>query len=98
MPSGNFEVSQTPAFGRIVKKLKKQEKKILDTEVKKLVSDPMIGELKRGNLAGIKVHQFKMNKQMQLLSYTENENGILLIMFGSHENFYRDLHRYMNRS
>jgi len=39
-----------------------------------------------------------MNKQMQLLSYTENENGILLIMFGSHENFYRDLHRYMNRS
>jgi len=77
MSSGKFSVTQTPAFSRLLKKLKKQEKKVLDSEVRKILENPEIGELKKGNLAGIRVHKFKINKQLLLLSYSEAEERIL---------------------
>lgn len=96
MPSGKPRICQTPRFGRIAKKLAQQEKEILDGEVRRILDDPGIGELKKGNLAGIRVHKFKLNNQQVLLAYTESEDEILLITMGSHENYYRDLHRYLS--
>ncbi|MEM6888722.1 MAG: type II toxin-antitoxin system RelE/ParE family toxin [Pseudomonadota bacterium] len=84
----------SPAFGRKVKKLKKQEKKELDHAVLDILNDPSIGEEKVGDLAGVSVHKFKINKQLILLSYTCDEKEINLLTFGSHENFYRDLKNY----
>ena len=95
MSSGKLNLRQTPAFGRIVKKYKKKEKEVLDKEVKAILEDPEIGELKKGNLAGIRVHKFKINKQIILLSYSVSEEVVLLITIGSHENFYRDLQNYI---
>lgn len=95
MSSGKVSVRQTPAFGRSVKKLKNREKATLDGEIQALMKNPELGELKKGNLAGIRVHKFKIQKQIMLLSYRASEDSILIITMGSHENFYRDLHNYV---
>jgi len=96
MSSDKLTIQVTPWFGRVVKKLKKQEKKLLDLEIHKILKDPEIGVLKKGNLAGIRVHKFKINQQEQLLAYHESDEGILLIMLGSHENYYRELGKYLH--
>ena len=59
------------------------------------MAKPTVGEQKKGDLAFLRVHKFKMNKQMTLLGYSFN-NGTLtleLMALGSHENFYRDVKR-----
>lgn len=84
----------SPPFSRKVKKLKKQEKKELDDAVLDILNDPSIGEEKVGDLAGVFVYKFKVNKQLILLSYTYDEDEINLLTFGSHQNFYKDLKNY----
>jgi mRNA-degrading endonuclease RelE of RelBE toxin-antitoxin system len=84
----------SPAFGRKVKKLKKQEKKDLDDAVLDILNDPTVGQEKVGDLSGVLVHKFKINKQLALLCYTYTDSEINLLTFGSHENFYRDLKKY----
>ncbi|HAY99326.1 MAG TPA: addiction module toxin RelE [Opitutae bacterium] len=84
----------SPLLARKVKKLKKQEKTVLDDAVLDIVGGPSIGEEKVGDLAGVRVYKFKINKQLILLSYTYDEIEINLLTFGSHENFYRDLKNY----
>lgn len=96
MSSAKPQISVTPLFSRVIKKFKKNEKKILDQAVMDIIENPEIGVLKKGNLAGIRVHKFKINKQEQLLAYKESEEEILLIMLGSHENYYRELGKYLN--
>lgn len=91
---GKRLVYLSPAFARKIKRLKKQEKKGLDDAVLDILNDPSIGEAKVGDLAGVFVHEFKINKQLILLSYSYNEEEINLLTFGSHENFYRDLKKY----
>jgi len=85
----------SPLFGRKVKKLKKNEKKRLDEEVRKIQGDPCLGQEKKGDLQGIRVHKFKLNNVQILLAYEASENEILLLTFGSHENYYRDLKNYL---
>lgn len=77
----------SPAFGRKVKKLKKQEKNDLDIAVLDILNNPTVGQEKVGDLSGVFVHKFKFNKQLALLSYTYTDNEINLLTFGSHENF-----------
>ena len=88
-----MHILQTTSFKKTVKKLHKNQKTDLDKAVKKVIDDPNIGESKVGDLAGVKVYKFKMNKQLTLLAYTYEEDVITLTLLalGSHENFYRDL-------
>lgn len=91
---GKRSIFLSPAFGRKIKKLKTQEKKELDDAVLDILNDPSIGEEKVGDLSGVFVHKFKINKQLILLSYNYDEKEINLLTFGSHENLYRDLKKY----
>lgn len=91
---GSRQIYTSPLLARKVKKLKKQEKTVLDDAVLDIVGGPSIGEEKVGDLAGVRVYKFKINKQLILLSYTYDEIEINLLTFGSHENFYRDLKNY----
>lgn len=86
-------VRQTGIFKRHVKKLHKQEKLALDDVVQTIISDPNIGDMKVGDLAGIQVFKYKHNEQLYLLAYkyVEGELILTLIDHGTHENFYRDL-------
>jgi len=84
----------SPLFGRQAKKLKKSAKLALDGAVLEIFNNPSIGEAKLGDLAGVSVYKFTINKQRILLSYTYTETEIHLLTFGGHENFYRDLSKY----
>ena len=86
-------VLQTPTFKKVVKKLKPNQKKELDEAIKALMKDPKLGEQKKGDLAFLRVHKFKMNKQLTLLGYSFDEGQLILelMALGSHENFYRDV-------
>jgi len=88
-------VLQTPTFKKAVKKLKPNQKKDLDLAIKELMTNPSIGEQKKGDLTFLRVHKFKMNKQLTLLGYSFDDGALVLelMALGSHENFYRDIKR-----
>ena len=88
-------VVQTPTFKRSVRRLHKQQKRELDAAVGRIAADPTVGESKVGDLAGVRVHKFRMNRQLILLAYEflAGEGVIKLLALASHENFYRDLKR-----
>jgi mRNA interferase RelE/StbE len=48
-----------------------------------------------GDLQSIQVYKFKSNKQQILLAYEVINSTLYLYTFGSHENFYRELKKYM---
>ena len=91
-----IKVTSTSSFARTVKKLHANDKKIVDEAVREIADNPMIGEEKKGDLAGVFVHKFKINKQLVLLAYRPEPNKVkpeevVLLSIGSHENFYTDL-------
>lgn len=88
-----MRVLTTPRFDRSVKKLHAQEKKALDEAVKAVIADTDAGELKKGDLAGLRVYKYRCNTEQMLLAYAANkaERVIILMGYGTHENFYRDL-------
>ncbi|MDT8310402.1 MAG: type II toxin-antitoxin system RelE/ParE family toxin [Methylophaga sp.] len=84
----------TPTFDRTVKKLHRQQKTFLDDAVRAIASEPALGEVKVGDLAGVQIYKFNMGTQRCLLAYRVlDANTIKLLMVGPHENFYRDLKR-----
>ena len=87
-------ILQTPTFKRAMKRLTRQQKQELDGIVSAIAKDPTLGEMKVGDLTGVRVWKFKMNRQMTLLAYElVKEDVVKLLALGSHENFYRDLKR-----
>ena len=86
-------VLQTPTFKRAVKKLHKNQKIELDSAIRELLEDPLIGDQKKGDLSFLRVYKFKMTKQLTLLGYSYEDGNVTLelITLGSHENFYRDI-------
>nr|VFJ93925.1 MAG: ParE-like toxin of type II toxin-antitoxin system [Candidatus Kentron sp. LFY] len=67
----------------------------VDGAIRALMGDSLLGEGKVGDLAGVRVYKFKINKQLALLAYTFEERTITLTLLalGQHENFYRELKR-----
>ena len=90
-----MKVLQTSSFKKSVKKLHKNQKADLDVAVKAIMSAPLIGSLKVGDLAGVRVYKFKMQKQLTLLAYEFKDDEIILTLLalGTHENFYDKLKR-----
>jgi mRNA-degrading endonuclease YafQ of YafQ-DinJ toxin-antitoxin module len=87
------KILQTPTFGKQLKKLHDNQKKELNRAITKVIGNPNIGNMKKGDLDGVQVYKFSMVKQLTLLAYEwhENEQQLILLSLGSHENFYRDL-------
>jgi mRNA-degrading endonuclease RelE of RelBE toxin-antitoxin system len=85
------QVLQTPTFKKAVKKLHKNQKADLDTAIKELIEDPLLGQQKKGDLSFLRVYKFKMVKQLTLLGYSYEDGTVTLelMALGSHENFYR---------
>jgi mRNA-degrading endonuclease RelE of RelBE toxin-antitoxin system len=88
-----MHIRQTPRFQKAVKKLPPNQKQDLDAAIKTLIQQPEIGEMKKGDLAGVRVYKFKMQNQLTLLAYRliDDVPCLLMLSLGSHENFYRDL-------
>jgi len=89
----DVSISQMPAFKKSYKKLHKAHKNSVNDAIKLIVSDPEVGEKKKGDLAGVYIYKFKINKQEVLLAYEWDPDERVLVALGMHENFYRDLKR-----
>lgn len=89
------EIIQSPVFTKQKKKLHKNRVNDLDDAVRSIANDPTIGHMKTGDLQGIQVYKFKSNKQQMLLAYEILGPRLYLYAFGSHENFYRHLKKYL---
>jgi mRNA interferase RelE/StbE len=90
-------IYQSRTFENKVKKFSKQEKELLDEEIKKIAENPLIGEEKKGDLRSVHVYKFKIKSIQYLLSYRMIKAGLELIMIGPHENYYRELKSYLKR-
>jgi hypothetical protein len=88
-------IYQSKSFAQKVKKMRKQEKEILDQEVRRIAQNPSIGEEKKGDLTGVFVHKFKTETTQYLLAYRKIGEDLELVMIGPHENYYRDLKQYL---
>jgi mRNA-degrading endonuclease RelE of RelBE toxin-antitoxin system len=88
-----LKIITTPIFAKVVRKLHAKDKKTVDDAVREILAKPTIGEVKKGDLLGVSVYKFKINKQEILLSYSVGPEELLLIALGTHENFYRDMKR-----
>lgn len=84
---------QMPQFKKQYKKLHNNEKTLVDDAIRTIIKNPKIGEEKKGDLAGIFIYKFKIQRQALLLAYEWGKHERLLLGLGVHENFYRDLKR-----
>jgi len=90
------EIIQSPLFVKKKKRLHKNQIKDLDEAVRKIVQAPERGILKVGDLSEVWVDRFKSMNSAILLAYEVIESSIFLYTFGSHQNFYRELKKYIN--
>ena len=90
-----MEILQAAGFAKVYKKLHKNQLVYVNKAIDAIVANPLVGELKKGDLAGLRVYKFQCVNQLTLLGYTFDEGAVILtlIALSSHENFYRDLKR-----
>ena len=91
------EITQSPLFAKQKKKLQKNQIRDLDEAIRTIVKMPETGHLKIGDLSGIRVYKFQSIQERVLLAYEVMENHLFLYAFGTHENFYRRLKKYLDR-
>jgi hypothetical protein len=87
------QVLQTNIFARAYKKLHANQKDAVDAAVASIIHNPNLGEEKKGDLAGVLVFKFDCVNQLFLLAYEFDPSTRVLLLVGTHENFYRTLKR-----
>ncbi len=90
------EIIQSPVFAKQKKKLTSQQRKDLDAAVRAIFTDPALGTMKAGDLSGVQVYKYTSGSQLILLAYEVSGETLFLYAFGSHQNFYRDLKKYLH--
>lgn len=88
----------TSSFRRFVKKQTLPLRLAVQDEVDRIIAEPNIGEGKKSDLAGYRVHKFRFHRQEYLIAYKADDEKLLFVMIGTHENFYRDLKNYQRES
>ena len=77
-----------PLLQRAIK-LHPNQLKPVNEAIRRIMSDPTCGEEKRGDLAGVRVHKFRVADRQYLLAYEFDAETLTLFALGVHENFYR---------
>lgn len=93
----NYQLKALPLFERQFKKFFPKEQEIIRKEIKKIQSNPALGELKKGALSSVRVHKFKIHHQLYLLAYEQDnkEKTIYFYAMATHENYHTALQRYL---
>lgn len=86
----HLEILRTNTFKKAVKKLHANQRKGVEEAIQYIIKHPTSGQAKKGDLAGIRVHKFKIDTQLMPLSDQCSASQLILVALGSHENFYRD--------
>jgi mRNA-degrading endonuclease YafQ of YafQ-DinJ toxin-antitoxin module len=86
-------VIEAKSFRNTVKRLHANQKQDLDEAIRSVIGNPASGDLKSGDLAGLRVFKFRMVDQLTLLAYRHDgkTETLALEALGPHENFYRNL-------
>lgn len=84
-------ILQANTFSRAYKRLQRNQQADVDDAVAAIVANPALGEAKKGDLAGVFVYKFSCVGQLFLLAYEYDPETRLLLLVGTHENFYRNL-------
>ena len=87
-----------PRFKNYVKKLPRHCQQVILDAVEDVLVNPVIGELKKADLAGFRVHKFTMVQQLTLMAYKVENDSIIFYQVGPHENFYRNLKKYFRET
>lgn len=84
-------------YNKARKKLVENIKRILEIEEDNILVNPYKGERKTGILKNVWVEKFKADKDQYLIAYEidDNEHCVIFLSIGQHENFYRDLEKYL---
>ena len=91
-------IKQMPVFKKVYKKLRATHKQHIDDAIRAIITNPKIGQEKKGDLAEVFVYKFKVQRQEVLLAYEWSAHERLLLALGIHENFYRNLKKYTNKN
>lgn len=88
-----MKVLLTNTFKRAIKKLHRNQISELEKAIQQIQNNPTIGDIKVGDLIGIRVYKFHILHQLILLAYTydEQSNKLFLLSFAPHENFYKNM-------
>ena len=94
-----YQQKAYPKYNRIKKKIPSLLRKELNYAENKIAHNPSLGEEKKGTLRGIKVYKFKPLDEEILLAYQvdKDKKEVIFVAVGGHENFYRDLERYLKK-
>ena len=87
----HIQVLQMPPFKRAYKRLYPNQRLAVDGAVRAIVANPEIGQIKKGDLAGVYVHKFPCLDKQMLLAYEWDPKTRVLLALAVHENFYRNL-------
>lgn len=73
---------------------------MIEDEVLLIGENPELGELKTGDLSGIRVHKFQFKRQEYLIAYSHHAETIEILFIdfykiGTHGNFYTELKKYL---
>jgi len=82
-------------FKKFVKRQNRPFQLVLEDEAERIKNNPDIGDLKKGDLSGFRVHKFVFLNQEYLIAYKPQNDRIVFYMIGTHENFYRELKHYI---
>ena len=88
-------ILQMPRFKNYVKKLPRPFQQVILDAVEDIVVNIEVGELKKGDLEGFRVHKFTMGRQLTLIAYKVENDSLVLYQVGPHENFYKNLKKYL---
>ncbi|MDU9049306.1 MAG: type II toxin-antitoxin system RelE/ParE family toxin [Candidatus Electrothrix sp. Rat3] len=61
-----------------------------------MIDNPAVGKMKLGDLSGVQVCKYTSASQLILLAYEVSGETLFLYALGSHQNFYRDLKKYLH--
>jgi mRNA-degrading endonuclease RelE of RelBE toxin-antitoxin system len=90
-----MKIFQMPRFKKYVKKLPRHLQQVILDAVEDVLSDTEVGDLKKGDLNGFRVHKFTMSHQLILMAYKLESDSLILYQAGPHENFYKNLKKYL---
>ncbi|GHU85852.1 addiction module toxin RelE [Clostridia bacterium] len=87
----------SPPASKYLKKIKdKRLRKEFFETIDKILANPTIGKPKKGDLKGRLCYGFYYDRTEYRVSYRViNNETLLIVTVGTHENFYRDLKRYL---
>jgi hypothetical protein len=92
------QILQAPRFAKAKRRLPEQAQLAVDEAVRGILANPLSDEPKVGALTGVRVVKFKVVTQQLLLAYQfdPKRNLLEILDVGPHENFYRQLQKYLD--